>query len=146
MIAMPQVGMRAMSLYNGAAGIARMFGLPLPKLPATWRADAQQSVELLMQESAVRYIQPSAIICNHLQSSASICNHLQSSAISWHLSHVTAQESSVEAFGAVHAATKSGEQARSTPVVVPPADSCCCAAGRLLLLASPSDGTGAREK
>ena len=42
-----QVGMRAMSLYNGAAGIARMFGYPVPTVPEKWRKGAQSSVEML---------------------------------------------------------------------------------------------------
>jgi len=48
-----QVGMRAMSLYNGAAGIARMFGAPVPKVPEKWRTGAQSSIEVLKQESSV---------------------------------------------------------------------------------------------
>ena len=44
-----QVGMRAMSLYNGAAGIACMFGYPIPKVPEKWRKGAQSSVEMLKQ-------------------------------------------------------------------------------------------------
>ena len=44
-----QVGMRAMSLFNGAAGVARMVGYPLPSLPEEWRKGAQSSVEMLEQ-------------------------------------------------------------------------------------------------
>ena len=44
-----QVGMRAMSLYNGVAGIARMVGYPVPKVPKEWRKGAQSSVEMLKQ-------------------------------------------------------------------------------------------------
>ena len=48
-----QVGMRAMSLYNGVAGIVRMFGAPAPSVPEAWREGAQSSIELLKQESSV---------------------------------------------------------------------------------------------
>lgn len=48
-----QVGLRAMSIYNGAAGIVRMCGFPIPKIPKDWRDSAQSSVELLKQESSV---------------------------------------------------------------------------------------------
>lgn len=48
-----QVGVRAMSLYHGAAGIARMCGYPVPVLPEKWRSKAQSSVERLKQESSV---------------------------------------------------------------------------------------------
>ena len=44
-----QVGMRAMSLFNGAAGIARMVGYPAPSVPEEWRKGAQSSVEMLKQ-------------------------------------------------------------------------------------------------
>ena len=44
-----QVGMRAMSLYNGVGGIARMFGAPVPSVPEEWRKGAQSSVEMLKQ-------------------------------------------------------------------------------------------------
>ena len=44
-----QVGMRAMSVYNGVAGIARMFGAPVPSVPEEWRKGAQSSVEMLKQ-------------------------------------------------------------------------------------------------
>eukprot|EP00985_Skeletonema_marinoi_P010385 scaffold4881_cov201-Skeletonema_marinoi.AAC.2 len=47
------VGMRAMSIYNGAAGMARLFGYPLPKVPKAWSKGAQESVELLKKESSV---------------------------------------------------------------------------------------------
>eukprot|EP00966_Prymnesium_polylepis_P324984 7380982-Prymnesium_polylepis.1 len=49
-----QVGMRAMSIYNGPAGIARAFGYPVPKVPKAWRDGARKSVELLKQESSVQ--------------------------------------------------------------------------------------------
>ena len=42
-----QVGMRAMSLYNGVAGAAQMVGYPVPKVPEAWRKGAQSSVEML---------------------------------------------------------------------------------------------------
>jgi serine/threonine protein kinase/ankyrin repeat protein len=48
-----QVGMRAMSIYNGTAGVARMFGYPVPKVPEAWSKGAQESIELLKQESSV---------------------------------------------------------------------------------------------
>ena len=48
-----QVGMHAMSAYQGVAGIARMFGYPLPLVPEKWRKAAQGTVELLKQESSV---------------------------------------------------------------------------------------------
>ena len=44
-----QVGMHAMSLYNGAAGVARMVGSPVPSVPEEWRKGAQSSVEMLKQ-------------------------------------------------------------------------------------------------
>ena len=44
-----QVGMRAMSLYNGVAGVAQMVGYPAPKVPEGWRKGAQSSVEMLKQ-------------------------------------------------------------------------------------------------
>eukprot|EP00984_Skeletonema_dohrnii_P009007 scaffold3378_cov82-Skeletonema_dohrnii-CCMP3373.AAC.1 len=47
------VGMRAMSIYNGTAGMARLFGYPLPKVPKAWLKGAQESVELLKKESSV---------------------------------------------------------------------------------------------
>ena len=42
-----QVGMRAMSLYNGVVGVAQMVGYPVPKVPEGWRKGAQSSVEML---------------------------------------------------------------------------------------------------
>ena len=44
-----QVGMHAMSLYNGLGGIARMFGAPVPKVSEEWRKGAQASVKMLKQ-------------------------------------------------------------------------------------------------
>ena len=44
-----QVGMHAMSLYNGLAGVAWMFGYPLPRVPRKWRNGAQSSVNMLKQ-------------------------------------------------------------------------------------------------
>ena len=49
LLPMMQVGMRAMSLYNGVAGVARMFGAPAPSVPEEWRKGAQSSVEMLKQ-------------------------------------------------------------------------------------------------
>ena len=48
-----QVGMRAMSVFNGAAGIARMFGFPFPKVPKDWTKGAQESIEMLKEKSSV---------------------------------------------------------------------------------------------
>jgi hypothetical protein len=48
-----QLGMRAMSIFNGAAGVARMFGYPVPIVPKSWSEGAQESLELLKQESSV---------------------------------------------------------------------------------------------
>eukprot|EP00964_Phaeocystis_antarctica_P024514 scaffold13733_cov63-Phaeocystis_antarctica.AAC.3 len=48
-----QVGMRAMSLYSGVAGIARMCGAPLPSMPTGWCKGAQDSIALLKQKSSV---------------------------------------------------------------------------------------------
>ena len=48
-----QVGIRAMSVYNGVAGVAQMFGYPLPKVPKKLREGAQSSVDSLKQESSV---------------------------------------------------------------------------------------------
>ena len=44
-----QLGMRAMSLFNGVAGVAQMVGYPVPKVPEEWRKGAQSSVEMLKQ-------------------------------------------------------------------------------------------------
>ena len=48
-----QVGLHAASLVNGVAGVVRLFGYPCPKVPEMWRAGAQNSVEVLKQESSV---------------------------------------------------------------------------------------------
>ena len=48
-----QVGMHAMSLFNGVAALPRMFGAPVPSIPEEWRKAAQTSVEILKQESSV---------------------------------------------------------------------------------------------
>ena len=45
-----QVGMRAMSLYNGAAGIARMFGFPLALVPEAWRSKVQGAVDVIKDD------------------------------------------------------------------------------------------------
>ena len=42
-----------MSVYNGVAGVAQMFGYPLPKVPKKLREGAQSSVDSLKQESSV---------------------------------------------------------------------------------------------
>eukprot|EP00964_Phaeocystis_antarctica_P099032 scaffold64945_cov55-Phaeocystis_antarctica.AAC.1 len=47
------VGMRAMSLYHGAAGIARMCGAPVPKMPEDSLKVAKTWVSLLKQKSSV---------------------------------------------------------------------------------------------
>ena len=47
-----EVGMKAMSLYNGVGGICRMFCVPVPKM-SEWLDGANQSIELLKQESLV---------------------------------------------------------------------------------------------
>ena len=44
-----QVGMRAMSLYNGVAGVARMCGAPVLSVPEEWRKGAHSSIEMLKQ-------------------------------------------------------------------------------------------------
>ena len=44
-----QIGIRAMSLYNGVGGIARMFGAPVPSLSTALLKNAQLSVETLKQ-------------------------------------------------------------------------------------------------
>ena len=49
LLPMMQVGMRAMSLYNGVAGVAQMVGYPFPKVSEEWRKGAQSSVEMLKQ-------------------------------------------------------------------------------------------------
>ena len=48
-----QVGLHAASLVNGVAGVVRLFGYPCPKVPEAWREGAQNSVEVLKQESSV---------------------------------------------------------------------------------------------
>ena len=52
LLPMMQVGMHAMSLYNGVAGVAQMVGYPAPKVPEAWRKGAQSSVEMLKQVSS----------------------------------------------------------------------------------------------
>ena len=53
LLPMMQIGLRAMSILNGAGGIARLFGFPGPKVPEAWAKGARESVELLKQESSV---------------------------------------------------------------------------------------------
>eukprot|EP00985_Skeletonema_marinoi_P011237 scaffold5328_cov198-Skeletonema_marinoi.AAC.1 len=48
-----QLGMIGLSFYNGTAGMARLFGYPLPRVPKAWSKGAQETVELLKQESSV---------------------------------------------------------------------------------------------
>ncbi|KAK1747165.1 serine/threonine-protein kinase [Skeletonema marinoi] len=48
-----QLGMIGLSFYNGTAGMARLFGYPLPRVPKEWSKGAQETVELLKQESSV---------------------------------------------------------------------------------------------
>jgi len=48
-----QVSMRAISLCNGVAGIASVFGFPLPTIPEEVRSNMQDSVDILKQESSV---------------------------------------------------------------------------------------------
>mmetsp|Transcript_14389 Transcript_14389/g.19704 ORF Transcript_14389/g.19704 Transcript_14389/m.19704 type:complete len:333 (-) Transcript_14389:471-1469(-) len=42
-----QIGLRAMSLYNGVAGIARMFHPGIPTIPEEWCKGASDSIALL---------------------------------------------------------------------------------------------------
>ena len=48
-----QAGLHAMSLVNGVAGVARLFGVPAPAVPEAWREGAATSVEILKQETSV---------------------------------------------------------------------------------------------
>uniref|UniRef100_A0A6S8VFZ9 Protein kinase domain-containing protein n=1 Tax=Chaetoceros debilis TaxID=122233 RepID=A0A6S8VFZ9_9STRA len=48
-----QYGMRAMSVYNGAAGVCQMFGFPVPKVPKSIRTNMKNSVDILRNESSV---------------------------------------------------------------------------------------------
>ena len=48
-----QAGLHAASLVNGVSGVAKLFGFPLPSVPEKWREGAQNSVEILKQESSV---------------------------------------------------------------------------------------------
>ena len=47
------IGVRAVSIFNGVAGVARMCGFPSPKVPKEWSKGLQESVELLKKESSV---------------------------------------------------------------------------------------------
>ena len=49
LLPMMQVGMRAMALFNGAVGVAQMFGYPAQSVPEQWRERAQTSVNILKQ-------------------------------------------------------------------------------------------------
>ena len=44
-----QVGMHAMSVCNGVAGVARMFGAKVPYVTEEWRKGAQSLVDVLKQ-------------------------------------------------------------------------------------------------
>lgn len=46
-------GMKAMSLYNGVAGIINMFGIPFPRVPKSVRENMKESVEMLNRKSSV---------------------------------------------------------------------------------------------
>ena len=48
-----ECGMRAMSLYNGTAGICRMFGFPFPKVPDSILSDMKEDVLILKQKNSV---------------------------------------------------------------------------------------------
>jgi serine/threonine protein kinase len=52
-----QVGMCAMSIYCGSAGIAKMFGFPIPTVPKEFRIGLKESVETLKQKSSVEAFQ-----------------------------------------------------------------------------------------
>jgi len=47
------MGVKAMKLGNGVAGVARVFGIPAPKIPKDWIAKAENEVQLLDQDSTV---------------------------------------------------------------------------------------------
>lgn len=98
-----QVGMRAMSLYNGVAGVAQMVGYPVPKVPEAWRKSAQSSVEMLKQVPI--YIEPSA----HKQHASLCIAHSNLTSCT-----PTTQESSVEKFGAVHSKVQEGHNEETT--------------------------------
>jgi hypothetical protein len=63
LIPVMQVGMRAMSLFNGVAGVAQMVGYPVPKLPEEWRKGAQSSVEKLKQVRLPHSLSPPVRTC-----------------------------------------------------------------------------------
>ena len=48
-----QVGLRAMSVFNGAAGIAQMVGYPVPKVPKALTQGVRESVDMLKKKSSV---------------------------------------------------------------------------------------------
>ena len=48
-----QVGLRAMSIFNGAAGIARMVGYPVPTLSKALTEGVRESVDMLKKKSSV---------------------------------------------------------------------------------------------
>jgi hypothetical protein len=48
------MGVKAMKLGNGVAGVvARVFGIPAPKIPKDWISKAENEVQLLDQDSTV---------------------------------------------------------------------------------------------
>jgi hypothetical protein len=47
------MGVKAMKLGNGVAGLARVFGVPAPKVSEKWIAKVEKEVQLLDQESTV---------------------------------------------------------------------------------------------
>ena len=116
LLPMMQVGMHAMSLYNGVAGVAQMVGYPVPKVPEDWRKGAQLSVEMLKQVSS--YLRGSNSIEPSAQAARLTCIAV-SIAVSIAYSNLTSctlttQESSVEKFGAVHAKVQEGHNEEET--------------------------------
>eukprot|EP00984_Skeletonema_dohrnii_P002429 scaffold836_cov77-Skeletonema_dohrnii-CCMP3373.AAC.3 len=54
LIPLMQVGMRVISICNGAAGLAKVFGIPAPRVPKDWSKGARDSVKLFEQDSSVQ--------------------------------------------------------------------------------------------
>lgn len=71
-----QVGMRAMSLYNGVAGVAQMVGYPVPKVPEAWRKGAQSSVEMLKQVPIEPSAQAACCIADHCKADSNLTSQL----------------------------------------------------------------------
>ena len=67
LIPLMQVGIRAMSLFNGVAGVARMVGYPVPSVSEEWRKGAQSSVEMLKQVRLPHSLSPPVRTCPHLR-------------------------------------------------------------------------------